>query len=82
MADFLSNPSPPPALPPPPPLLPPGYAEFRIDMTPSALTATAVGSFLGLCLCCAFCYFCVARCVDNRMRKQQSNLFAFSRRTV
>jgi len=82
MAQFMSAPSPPPVMPPPPPWLPPGYAAFRIEMTPSALVATIAASFLGFCFCCAFCYLVVFRLIDNRVRRHQANSFNYSTRKV
>ena len=63
-------------------MLPPGYVEWRIEMTPSAIVATSLASFLGLCLLCVVGYKVLTRCVDNSLRKHMSNSFNHALRTV
>ena len=75
MADYLSAPSPPPNVPPPPPLTPPGYDPRNFVFTPSAIAASVIGGFIGLCLfCVVFCKLCY-RVVDQSVRMRQQNFF-------
>ena len=82
MTDYLSAPSPPPSRPPPPPLLPPGYEEFRIEMTPAAIIATTLASFLGCCFVCVVGFKLSSTVIDRCVRKKISTSFSHSLRRV
>ena len=82
MSNFMSNPSPPPIQPPPPPLLPPGYVEWRIDMTPSAIIAITLASLLGCCFSTVIVWKVCAKCVDGYLRKSMKNKFSMQARVV
>ena len=82
MANFLSNPSPPPISPPPPPVLPPGYVEWKIDMTPSAIIAVTLASILGFCFCCVITFKFCAIVIDGSIRRGQRSQFSNQLRKV
>ena len=45
-------------------------------------SARALRSFLGLCFCCACCYFCCTRVIDRGLRRHQMNSFNHTLRKV